>query len=139
MSNKIAPISGKKSVGVSMTQLHQGPIPSAEEMRQYSQVFPDLPQRIVKMAEDEQKHRFAMEESLKIYRDSELRSNTRLAYLGIFSSVLCVLIIMSASVLCAYFQHPITAGIIGSGGVVMIVSVLVCGSRVKPNGSSQSK
>ena len=55
MSNKIAPISGKKSVGVSMTQLHQGPIPSAEEMRQYSQVFPDLPQRIVKMAEDEQK------------------------------------------------------------------------------------
>ena len=64
MSNKIAPISGKKSVGVSMTQLHQGPIPSAEEMRQYSQVFPDLPQRIVKMAEDEQKHRFAMEESL---------------------------------------------------------------------------
>lgn len=139
MSNKIAPISGKKSVGVSMTQLHQGPIPSAEEMRQYSQVFPDLPQRIVKMAEDEQKHRFAMEESLKNYRDSELRSNTILAYLGIFSSVLCVLIIMSASVLCAYFQHPITAGIIGSGGVVMIVSVLVCGSRVKPNGSSQSK
>lgn len=122
-----------------MTQLHQGPIPSAEEMRQYSQVFPDLPQRIVKMAEDEQKHRFAMEESLKNYRDSELRSNTILAYLGIFSSVLCVLIIMSASVLCAYFQHPITAGIIGSGGVVMIVSVLVCGSRVKPNGSSQSK
>ena len=139
MSNKIAQISGKKSVGVSMTQLHQGPIPSAEEMRQYSQVFPDLPQRIVKMAEDEQKHRFAMEESLKNYRDSELRSNTILAYLGIFSSVLCVLIIMSASVLCAYFQHPITAGIIGSGGVVMIVSVLVCGSRVKPNGSSQSK
>ena len=137
--SKIAPVSGKKAVGLSMTQLHQGPIPSAEEMRQYSQVFPDLPQRIVKMAEDEQKHRFAMEESLKNYRDSELRSNTILAYLGIFSSVLCVLIIMSASVFCAYFHHPITAGIIGSGGVVMIVSVLVCGSRIKPNGSSQSK
>ena len=126
-------------MAVAQVHHHRGPIPSAEEMKQYSQVFPDLPQRIVKMAEDEQKHRFSVEESLKNRRDSELRANTRLAYLGIFSSVLCVLIIMSASVLCAYFQHPITAGIIGSGGVVMIVSVLVCGSRIKPNGPSQSK
>ena len=129
--SKIAPVPGKKAVGLAVAQVHQGPIPSAEEMRRYSQVFPDLPQRIVKMAEEEQKHRFSVDESLKNQRESELKANTRLAYLGISASVLCVLIIMTASVLCAYFQHPITAGIIGSGGVVMIVSVLVCGSRVK--------
>ena len=124
---------------ISVSQLHTGPLPSASEMKQYADVYSDLPQHIVQMAELEQKHRFAQDENERVFRNEELRVNFRLTCCGICASVVCVLVIMTAAVLCALLHHPITAGCIGSGGIVMIVVVLVCGSRLQHNGSSQKR
>ena len=125
-------------IALSATQF-SGPIPPADEMRRYAEVFDELPQRIVQMAEAEQKHRFELDEAIRIQRLAELKVNSRLASYGILSSVICVILIMTAAVLCAWFGHPITGGVIGSGGVVMIVVTLVCGARIKSDSSSQKR
>ena len=120
-----------KHTSVSIAQTYQGPIPPAAEMERYHDISSDLPQKIIQMAMDEQKHRFDLENAEQERKQKELEINSTLVRNGIKASIFCVLIIMSASVLCAFFGHPIASGIIGGGGIVVIVSVFVCGSKVK--------
>ena len=110
-----------------------GPIPPAMEMEKYAQISPDLPEKIIQMAIKEQDHRFLMDSAEQKRRDDELKTNSTLIKWGIYASVICIIVIMLAAVLCAYFGHPITSGIIGGGGIVIIVSVFVRGSRIASN------
>lgn len=110
---------------------YQGPIPPAAEMERYGQISPDLPQKIIQMAIDEQKHRFELDNADVARRKAELDINAKLVSKGIGASIFCITIIMAAAVLCAYFRCPIASGIVGGGGIVVIVSVFVCGSKVK--------
>lgn len=121
----------RKTAEFSVTQAYCGPLPCANEMRQYAEVFDELPERIVAMAEAEQQHRFERLKNSQDQQKNEFRANFFLTCFGMLASVFCVLIIMTASVICAWLQHPITAGVIGSGGVGLIVAVFICGSKIK--------
>ena len=116
---------------VAIAQTHfSGPLPPASEMERYSHISPNLPEQIIQMAIKEQEHRFQMDAAEQKQRDDELRANSSLIKKGIYASIACIFMVMLASVLCAYFGHPITSGIIGGGGIVIMVSVFVRGSRV---------
>ena len=106
---------------------YSGPIPPASEMEKYANISPDIPQKILQMALNEQNHRISMEELEQERRNKELQANIDIVNRDMFFAVLSILIIMASSVLCAYFGHPIASGIIGGGGIVIIVSVFVCG------------
>ena len=127
---------GRKIALAKMEMVHSGPIPSALEMKQYAEVFSELPQRIVQMAEAEQQNRFEREAAERALQQDEQARNFRLIRYGIIASVTCVLMIMTAAVFCAMFGHPVTSLFIGSGGLGVIVTVLVCGSRLR-NGTEK--
>lgn len=112
---------------------YSGPIPPAEQMSQYSDIDPNFPQKIMDMAIREQEHRIQKEIAEQKRADKVVDSNSFLAKSGIFSAVGCVSIIMTASVLCAYFGQPWPSSLIGGGGLAIIVTVLVKGSRLNPN------
>ena len=127
--------SGKEPVSVQhhiRTQsIYSGPLPSADEMRKYADIFPDLPQKIFEMAKAEQAHRFAMESATSNRADEELKINSRCVVIGMATAVFIVLIIMTAAVLCAKFGHPVASGFIGTGGVVLIVSTIITGAKIR--------
>ncbi|MFW5635662.1 MAG: DUF2335 domain-containing protein [Thermodesulfobacteriota bacterium] len=45
-----------------VAEKYSGPIPAPEALRQYGDINPDFPDRIIQMAEKEMKHRHRMEE-----------------------------------------------------------------------------
>ena len=131
-------MSNKRSIQAQQTHLqvqqtYSGPIPPASEMAQYSNIDPTFPQKIMEMALKEQQHRFEKENAEQKRAEEEIKINSSLIKRGIFSSVMSVLIIMSAAVACAIAQQPLPATIIGAGGLGIIVTVLVKGSRLNPD------
>ena len=130
-------ISKNAIIGETFQATYSGPIPPASEMEKYGKISSDIPQKILQMALNEQNHRISMEQLEQKRRDKELQANIDIVKRGMFFAVLSILIIMASSVLCAYFGHPITSGIIGGGGIAIIVSVFVCGSKI--NASNKKK
>lgn len=123
-------------MGVSYAK-YSSPIPPAEEMKRYAEVHHELPQKILEMTCAEQAHRHQQDLADNAYREQLVKSNFRLTCCGVIASVVVVMLIMAAAVACAYFGHPVSAGFIGSGGVVMIVTTLVCGVKIGGNSRKQ--
>ncbi len=130
---------------VTQTVAYSGPLPSADEMEKYRRISPDWPERIIAMAEKEQEARLAeqkkrsdrediivrISESEARRADELVKVNQSTVKRGQLFGFLSIFTIMTAAVLCAKFGHPVTAGFIGSGGVVMIAVVFVAGSKIK--------
>lgn len=78
-----------------------GPLPPPEILRQYNDVMPGLGERIVQMAENEQAHRFKMDDS----SISVLRRGQSFAFLT-------VLLLIIAAIVCIFMgQWKVAAGI----------------------------
>ena len=119
------------TVRTEQESIYAGPLPSAEDMLKYAEVFPELPERIFEMARAEQQHRFAQDEADNRRFDEGLRLDGRNTLIGMFLAIVAVALIMGASVFCAKFGHPVTSGIIGTGGVVLIVTIFITGARIQ--------
>ena len=61
MRNKQQGLSKETTTVVSMQQHYSGPLPPAQEFKAYGEVLPNAPERILAMAEGEQKHRHKKE------------------------------------------------------------------------------
>ena len=68
------------SASMEVTQ-HSGPIPDPQTLGLYGEIQPDLPNRIMAMAEDQLKHRHWMEKNA-------MTSDSRRAYAGIIAGTL---------------------------------------------------
>lgn len=132
MSNK-KQLTRHTATSVHLQQSYSGPIPQADQMSQYADIDPTFPQKIMDMALKEQQHRFDKEKSEQQRANEVIRTNAFLAKCGIFSAVGCVFLVMLAAVLCAFAGQTLPATIIGGGGLAVIVTVLVTGSRLNPN------
>ena len=106
-----------------------GPLPPPVVLEQYNRILPDAADRIVSMAEREQDHRHKMQEKLidaQIFDVKQERGERRLGQ--IFGLSIGVVSIVSGSIT-AVLGAPIAGGVIGSAGVVGLVSVFVLGRR----------
>lgn len=130
---------------VTQTVTYSGPLPSADEMEKYRKISQDWPERIIAMAEKEQEARLAelkkrserediiirISENESLQSNELIKVNQSTVKRGQILGFLSICTIMASAVLCAKFGHPVTAGFIGSGGIVMIVVVFVIGSKIK--------
>ena len=116
---------------VAVREIHSGPIPSPDVMKKYAELSPEIVEKIVNMAITEQQHRIRITEDEQKLKEKAMVTNATIVKCGIVASVFCVLAIMTSAVLCAYFGHPIASGVIGTGGVGVIVTVFVCGAKIK--------
>ena len=118
---------------------YQGPLPPAAEMAAFAQVGGDFPERIMRMAEQEQQHRFEMDrEQMLLQKQAEeramliARANARSTAWGMVVTVLVILVVFAAVVICAYLGHPVPAAIFGAGGLAAIISAIWFGIRLRP-------
>lgn len=95
-----------------------GPMPDGAEMMRYKQVDDSLPGSIVAMAQDEQRHRHAME---KLALEGSLKE-TRLGQVLGFSIAAFVLILSGVMALAG---HPVLAGILAGIDVVGLAAVFL--------------
>lgn len=103
---------------------HSGPLPDAESLIKYNSVIPDGADRIMRMAEKQQNHRFEMERTF-------VNSQTRQGKRGqIFGLIIGLVGIGSGTFLAANGATTV-GGIIAGATVVSLVSVFVIGKRIQ--------
>jgi uncharacterized membrane protein len=103
------------------------PIPPPGILDKYDQILPGATDRILRMAEKEQAHRHEMQGKLVESQVSDFRQERSEKRLGqIFGFSIGVVSIIAGSVT-AILGEPLAGGIIGSTGVVGLVSVFVAG------------
>ena len=101
---------------------YSGPIPPAEQLRQYEDICEGAADRILAMAEKQAIHRHTLEASV-------IRSNTRNSLLGIVCAFLLGLSTISGGVFLAYNGLPWPGAILGSAGLIGLVSVFIYGTK----------
>lgn len=103
-----------------------GPIPHPDMLRGYEQVKSGFAERIVSMAEQEQKHRFECEKKIVNGTVSETKRGQWIAF------TIAVLFLIAAVALGLY-GHDWLAGVIGGGTIVALVTVFVTNRPGKNN------
>lgn len=109
-----------------------GPLPHPDLLRGYDAIKSGFAERIVRMAEKEQEHRFEREKiqldcDKKVISDAASESK-RGQYFALIISVLFLI----GSVVLALFGHDTIAGILGGGTLASIVTVFITGRKSSP-------
>lgn len=103
-------------------QSYQGIIPSPEMMKEYKEIDPELPMRLVKAMEDEAAHRRQAENTI-IKRS--FRSNTTNTFIG-FGALIALGILSYLFMINGYA----TQGAIIAGSIGTVISVFVIGKAL---------
>lgn len=104
---------------------HSGPLPSPEDLGKYAKVIPEGADRIMCMAELQQKHRMELEK--KAIKEQFLQSK-----LGQIFGLLIGLSAIIGGVVCIMNNHEWSGAFLGGSGLTGLVSVFVIG-RAKQN------
>lgn len=115
---------------LAIERAHQGPIPAPEDLQYYSQILPDAPDRILRMAEQNaQSIRELNRRQLEARIASEEHRHREVSVGQRFG--LCAVITMALVALAALvLDHPAVAGTICSVTIIGIVTVFVAGRNV---------
>lgn len=111
---------------------HAGPLPSPKTLELYKNVMPDLPERIVKMAEKEGEHRRAIEMKL-------VRGNLNLKERGQWFGLLIAIFTLSLAGVLIWNGYSIPGSIIGVGGVASLVAIFVTGQYFSNKGKNNKE
>ena len=105
-----------------MAAAYSGPIPPAEQLKQYEEICEGAADRILAMAETQSLHRQSIESSV-------IKSNTRNSLLGIIFAFILGLSTIWGGVFLAYNGLPWPGALLGSAGLIGLVSVFIYGTR----------
>ncbi|QQN75032.1 DUF2335 domain-containing protein [Croceicoccus sp. YJ47] len=100
---------------ISQRQMHAGPLPSVEQFRGYGEVVPDAPERILKMAEDEQAayHKFMQ---------AQLNGRSRAVSQGQWMGFVAMMVALLGAIYLAITGH--TAVAIGLASPAVITPIM---------------
>lgn len=107
---------------------HSGPLPDAETLIRYNSVIPEGADRIMKMAENQQKHRISIESNLVASQSSQSK-------LGQVFGLIIGLAGIGCGTYLATIGQEVVGSIIAGGTVVSLVSVFVLGKKSQKKNS----
>ncbi len=113
------------------TMSYSGPVPPARELAEYDKISPGFAERIFLLAEGEALHRRQMEESILDAQIFEIKQEGSEIRRGQICALVIAVVLAVIGLVAALYNHEITGGIIGVGGVGGIVSTFILG-RSKP-------
>lgn len=96
-----------------------GPLPDAKEFNEYEKALPGAGDRILKMAENEQKNRI---ELTKSEQEKYYESNDKLTIIGVICSTIVSAFGITGSVILGIVGQPWASGIIGTLSLGSIVA-----------------
>lgn len=97
----------------------KSPLPDAKEFEAYEKVLPGAGDRILRMAENEQKNRIDLN---KKEQENFYKSNDKLTIIGVISSMVVSVSGITGAVILGVMGQPWTAGVIGSLSLGSIVA-----------------
>lgn len=109
-----------KLVGVSAH--FSGPLPHPAILAKYEEILPGAADRIIKMAEEQSKHRQFLEN--KVISSGVINSK-----LGLIFGLIIGLAGIIASVILGIYGQPLLSGIIGIGSIGSLVGTFIYGSQ----------
>ena len=108
-------------VGI-IQQEYSGPIPPPDALEKYNRIIPNGADRIMTMAEEQSKHRRELEKTA-------LNSDSRNSFLGILSALTIGLGTIVTGGIIISKGHAWPGTILGSAGLVGLVSVFIYGTQ----------
>lgn len=127
-----------KAVFESQQSVYLSPLPSPNDLKEYNITLPDAAERILTMAEKEQRHRIKLEQQqIEINKNlikSEFSYRNRGQIIGGFIGIIG----LSISAFLGYIGESAVASIIGGGTVVGLVTVFVTG-KLKQKGKKETQ
>jgi uncharacterized membrane protein len=103
-----------------------GGLPAATELERLEKLAPGTTDRMLRLAEQQQKHRHDWENTaLSIHAEERKRSNLY-AFLFSVAALIC-------SFGLGYMGQPTAASVIGGGTIATVVTAFVVGSKGKPS------
>lgn len=113
-------------------ELFSGPIPHPELLKGYEDVKQGFAERIVAMAEEQQKHRFECERNMVNGTISESKRGQWMAFA-------IAILFLIASVALGLYGHDWLAGVIGGGTLVALVTVFITNRPSKKHTDTSPK
>ena len=111
----------KEISSITIMKSHSGPLPDPNTLKAYNELIPNGADRVMIMAENQQKHRIEIESS--VIKDQILQSRRG----QIFAFLIGVIGIICGGVV-AYSGHDTVGGIIAGTTVVSLVGAFIAGS-----------
>ena len=113
-----------KSVVLTMSKIHVGPIPDPETLRAYSEIIPNGAERIMAMAEQQASHRMGLE---KTVISGQIRQSNTGQFLAFFIGIVALLV----AAYCISTGHELGGGIIGATGITGLVTAFIQGKKTQ--------
>ncbi len=107
-----------RNVSLTHTQVYQGQLPPPDMLQHFNDIDPSFANRIVSMAEQEQKHRHLTETRVT-------RGITKMSLLGIIFAFLSVLIMSGLVFYSLWLGFSQTASAIAVGAIAAVASVFI--------------
>lgn len=105
---------------VSALTIQSGPLPSPDDMARYNAIIPNGADRIMRMAENQAKHRMELERTVVT---SQQRQSERGQFFGLSIAILCI----GAAVALTVLGHAGVGGLLGGGTVISLTGLFVYG------------
>ena len=112
-------------------EIHRGPLPSPDVLADYDRVHPGLAERIVTLAEDEAKHRRALESASLDGDMTYMRGCLSAERRGQYLAAIIAVSLAGIGGYVAMQGHDSTGAAIGVTGVASIVTALIVGRSKK--------
>jgi uncharacterized membrane protein len=124
-NNQMEQQSSNKKIVSQQTQVQtfrSGPLPPADELIRYNEATPDASDRIIRMSEQQQQHRFSLE---KYVIENQLKESSR----GQIFGFILALIGLLGSIFTIYSGKEIGGSILGGGSLTVLVSLFIMGKK----------
>ena len=115
----------ESTLAVSQTQLstaYAGPIPDATQLEKYESICQGAADRIILMAEKQSEHRQSIEKIV-------VKTNARNSTLGVIAAFILGVLTIAGGVFLAYNGRELSGTVLGSAGLVGLVSVFIYGTQ----------
>ena len=109
---------------IRQSSLFSGPLPSPETLKKFNEVVPGAAERIIKMAEDQSRHRRDLE---KRVIESDLSRSKWGQILGFVIAIAG----LAVSAVVAIYGNAIAGGVIGLGTLATLVGVFMYGAKTR--------
>lgn len=117
----------RETVELEAQRYWAGALPRPEDFAKYAEVVPDAPERILRMAENEQEHRISLERQIV---PANVRAGARGQWLGAIISVVALVLAVLASWLGAPWQ--VSTALVGIP-VLSVARSLVTAIKASPS------
>jgi uncharacterized membrane protein len=115
------PVTESSIIAAIRSTSFSGPIPPPEMLKGHNEVLPGAADRILKMAENQNKHRIAMEASVAA-------SDMKRAGHGLLAGLLVTSLLILCATWCILSGHDAAGGTLGTATIIGLAGVFVYGT-----------